>query len=172
MKNSKKRFVFPFLVALVAILIIGGGTYVYLKNKNSESQLNGQKILENIAPSTALSDSDNNEITISTTTSTKASVTIDIFKCDDQYTCFGHEAVIGKTIKNITLWYPTSSATLDRLGIQILNQNGESSYFEADADFGDHIPTDEEVREIESIILSHFVNQTNATSYSASKKNS
>ena len=98
MKKSQKGFTLPFLVVIVAILIIGVISYAYLKNKNSESKPNDQKISENINSSTTPSDF-NNEIIISTTTSTKVPVTINIFMCDDQGTCFGSAAVKGETIK-------------------------------------------------------------------------
>ena len=37
MKNSQKGFVVPLLIAIIAVLVIGGGVYVYEKNKKTET---------------------------------------------------------------------------------------------------------------------------------------
>lgn len=168
MKNSQKGFIIPFVWGIVVLLVIGLGSYIYL-NQKVKTPMPINQVGNSIATTTP---NTNNEITISTTTSTKVPVTISIFPCDDQGTCFGSVAVKGKTIKNITLWYPATKETLDRVGIQILNQNGKYSYFEADANFGNHIPTVRESSEMENIILSNFLNQTNTNSTFTSEKNS
>ena len=43
MKNSQKGFIAPLLLVLIAVLLIGGGAYVYTRNKsNNQSMVAGQ----------------------------------------------------------------------------------------------------------------------------------
>ncbi len=45
MKNYKKGFVIPLVIAIIALLGIGGGAYVYVNNKSTEKiEINTKKI--------------------------------------------------------------------------------------------------------------------------------
>ncbi|MFA6340682.1 MAG: hypothetical protein WCX27_00370 [Candidatus Paceibacterota bacterium] len=35
MKNSQKGFIAPLLIAIIAILVVGGGTYIYIKRSSN-----------------------------------------------------------------------------------------------------------------------------------------
>src|SRR3989344_4454648 len=53
MKNSQKGFIVPVLIVIIALLVIGGGVYVY-KNKKTEAPLNtGTPQTNNQTPSVA-----------------------------------------------------------------------------------------------------------------------
>ncbi len=56
MKNYKKGFVIPLVIAIVALLGIGGGTYVYVNNKSAEKIENS---LKEIAKNKIIDDSVN-----------------------------------------------------------------------------------------------------------------
>ena len=43
MKNTQKGFIVPLLIVIIAVLVIGGGVYVYTKNSNPiQSALNDE----------------------------------------------------------------------------------------------------------------------------------
>ncbi|TAK93427.1 hypothetical protein EPO05_07115, partial [Patescibacteria group bacterium] len=44
MKNTQKGFAIPLVIAIIAILVIGGGVYIY-KNNSSKESLNCNKNL-------------------------------------------------------------------------------------------------------------------------------
>lgn len=39
MKNSQKGFIFPLLIAIIAVLVIGGGVYYYSKSKSTPAEI-------------------------------------------------------------------------------------------------------------------------------------
>lgn len=55
MKNNKQGFVIPLLIAIIALLGIGGGAYVYVNNKNADNLENSFKeIAKNQVATTTL----------------------------------------------------------------------------------------------------------------------
>ena len=54
MKNTQKGFIVPALLVIIALLVIGGGVYVYEKNKNTEAPVvvnNAEQNSQNNTPS-------------------------------------------------------------------------------------------------------------------------
>ncbi|MEN9913028.1 MAG: hypothetical protein RLY66_436 [Candidatus Parcubacteria bacterium] len=48
MKNPQKGFVTPLLLAIIAVLVVGGGVYLYSKNERSSAGPQAKSILENL----------------------------------------------------------------------------------------------------------------------------
>jgi hypothetical protein len=71
MKDSQKGFILPLLLVIIAILLIGGGTYVYTQNKRRNQSVvespTTQTIATNSATSTTISNSVRENIPILST---------------------------------------------------------------------------------------------------------
>ena len=138
MKNTQKGFIVPLLLSLLAILVIGGGAYAYVQNKNIQKH-----IAENNAVAT--SPSVNPIITsISTTTvfaDGKTPVFVkgsgfgnatDIYLSDYTQANQGKIKIIPTYIDNNTISFviPTTiqSDAYTKLGVEVSNDGVNFSY--------------------------------------------
>lgn len=72
MKNLQKGFVTPLIIAIIALLAVGGGAYIYVNKKPATiSPINIPKTTENVSATTTLS----NSVVIATTTNKSATTT-------------------------------------------------------------------------------------------------
>lgn len=79
MKSTQKGFIIPLLVAIIAVLAIGGGIYVYSQHQKiaeQQAELNTNATLntDNSGPVPTLRNYDNSTTTITTSASTNTSV--------------------------------------------------------------------------------------------------
>ena len=78
MKNQQKGFIIPLLITIISLLFVGGGTYVYFKNKLAEQNNANLSVSENIGINGATSskDSVNDNSLITTQSSVKSNVNV------------------------------------------------------------------------------------------------
>ncbi len=101
MKNKQKGFIVPFLIALIAVLLVGGGTYVYLNKKTVEPVTQESPI---IATSTTSIGSTQNPSSTIQQTNTPTNISVVGMS---QYT----DSDFG-----FSFWYPNSWSVKDMTG--------------------------------------------------------
>lgn len=84
MKNLQKGFAVPIIIAVISLLAIGGGVYIYTNNKVVEAPVSIPDIISNVPPATTTdSNIDKVPTPIKVTPTEPVFCTMDAFQCPD-----------------------------------------------------------------------------------------
>ena len=86
MKNLQRGFIVPFLITIVALLVVGGGVYIYSQNKNTQTNNAENNVVQSVSSTTTVSNNTDNIVsTTSISVFTSDNKTEKVFACDNSY---------------------------------------------------------------------------------------